>query len=256
MARRKARSPEFQNERHILYGTSQERYPLVGGWLNPEMTKAFAESSRQFLDQLQFLRQTLEGKFERYSDDGGLTSRYRWNPPEYFNVCFYGRQLRKTYEAWHVARYVNADLQAFDGETILALVLLFEQMRSEEIKNSGALAPAELYASFFRFEHEADRFELLLSLKAAPPALCADPLKRDHKRRCQERDATFLRWREQDGLTPAQIRDRWNRDYPDFSVSIVNASSGRETVKSALHREKLRRKKLSREKSRKTPGAT
>lgn len=256
MAKRKAEVPEFQNERHILHGTSLERHILVESWLHPEMTKAFAESSHKFHDRLQFLRQKLEGKFERYSDDGGLTSRHRWNPPEYFNVCHYRSQLRLTHEAWHVARRVNADLQAFDGETILALVLLFEQMRSEEIQNSGAVAPAELYARFFRFEHEADRFKLLLSLKAAPPELCADPLKRDHKRRCRERDETFHRWHKREGLTPAQIRDRWNKENPDFLVSIENASNGRGTVKAALHREKLRREKLRREKSRKTPGTT
>jgi hypothetical protein len=59
-------------------------------------------------------------------------------------------------------------------------------------------------------------------------------------RRHSERDATFLKWKEE-GLTPAQIRDKWNRENPAARISVANVSSGRETVKKAIQREQLRK---------------
>jgi hypothetical protein len=54
------------------------------------------------------------------------------------------------------------------------------------------------------------------------------------------RDATFLEWEAQ-GMTPAKIRDRWNLKNPHDVISLENASSGRDTVKKAIERERLRK---------------
>jgi hypothetical protein len=35
------------------------------------------------------------------------------------------------------------------------------------------------------------------------------------RRPCYERDHTFLRWEEEEGLKQAAIRDRWTREHPD-----------------------------------------
>jgi hypothetical protein len=54
------------------------------------------------------------------------------------------------------------------------------------------------------------------------------------------RDATFLEWEAQ-GMTPAKIRDRWNLENPHDVISLENANSGRDTVKKAIERERLRK---------------
>ena len=95
---KKRRATEFKNEIHVLVG-SDIRDPFTH-----ELAAEFTKSSQKFLDRLQFLGQKLEGQFERYSDDGGLTSRRRWNPPEYFNYCGFASLAGKIYEAWNVAR--------------------------------------------------------------------------------------------------------------------------------------------------------
>jgi hypothetical protein len=59
-------------------------------------------------------------------------------------------------------------------------------------------------------------------------------------RRNAARDALFLEW-ELQGMTPAKIRDRWNADNPEDQISLENASSGRDTVKNAIKRERLRK---------------
>lgn len=55
-----------------------------------------------------------------------------------------------------------------------------------------------------------------------------------------ERDAKLLAWADQ-GMTPAKIRDQWNLENPHDLISLENASSGRETVKKAIERERLRK---------------
>jgi hypothetical protein len=51
------------------------------------------------------------------------------------------------------------------------------------------------------------------------------------RRRCHERDATFLRWR-RGGVGLAAIRDRWNRENPEDKIGELE--SGRDTVKKGI----------------------
>ncbi len=72
--------------------------------------------------------------------------------------------------------------------------------------------------------------------------VCADSSENKDRgiRRNGVRDATFLEW-ELQGMTPAKIRDRWNAENPGDLISLENASSGRDTVKKAIERERLRK---------------
>ncbi len=53
-------------------------------------------------------------------------------------------------------------------------------------------------------------------------------------RDCYERDHTFLRWREEEGMKPAGIRDRWNKENPNDKVNLDTKDNGRSTVKNGL----------------------
>jgi hypothetical protein len=57
---------------------------------------------------------------------------------------------------------------------------------------------------------------------------------RKPQRPCYDRDHTWLRWAEEEGMTPARIRDRWNKEHPTEKVS--NGDAGRDTVKKGLSR--------------------
>jgi hypothetical protein len=46
------------------------------------------------------------------------------------------------------------------------------------------------------------------------------------------RDHTWLCWCDKEGLTPAKIRDRWNREHPE--ATIGKGESGRDLVKKGL----------------------
>ena len=65
-------------------------------------------------------------------------------------------------------------------------------------------------------------------------------LQQKKHRPCFERDRQFLKW-SREGLTPAKIRDRWNREHPDEHIG--DGAPGREIVKkgiaAALRDEKL-----------------
>jgi hypothetical protein len=54
----------------------------------------------------------------------------------------------------------------------------------------------------------------------------------DEKRRCYQRDHTWLDWNEKLGLTPAKIRDRWNKEQPGQSVG--DKRKGREVVRKGI----------------------
>ncbi len=225
---KKTKATEFQNEPQVL----------VESLLHPEMTKAFATSSQNFLDRVQFLRRKLEGKFERYSDDDGVTSRQRWNPPEYFNCCHFRSQLRLTYEAWDIARRLNLELDTFNGETLLKLVHLFEEMSSEQRKDSGVPAPTELTGSCFKFEHEVDRFALLMAIKH-PSKTTVETQRNTRGPRNSYRDSQWYDWKHVEGMTDAKIRDRWNAANPLQTISdAATKKAGRELVKKAIERMK------------------
>jgi hypothetical protein len=54
------------------------------------------------------------------------------------------------------------------------------------------------------------------------------------KRSCYERDHTFLKWRTE-GLTPAKIRDRWNREHADRPEDqIGQGEQGSDIVKKGI----------------------
>jgi hypothetical protein len=58
------------------------------------------------------------------------------------------------------------------------------------------------------------------------------------KRPCYSRDHTWLAWSEQ-GMRPATIRDRWNRDHP--AEKIGSGASGYQVVKTALRKARSER---------------
>ena len=59
------------------------------------------------------------------------------------------------------------------------------------------------------------------------------------KRRCYHRDHIWLRWAEDEGMTPAPIRDRWNREHPTDKIGPKD--SGREVVKKGLDKARAER---------------
>jgi hypothetical protein len=63
---------------------------------------------------------------------------------------------------------------------------------------------------------------------------------RRSRRPCYDRDHTWLRWLEEEGMRPAAIRDRWNRDFPHKKIGSGN--SGRKTVKKGLDRARAEQK--------------
>jgi hypothetical protein len=48
----------------------------------------------------------------------------------------------------------------------------------------------------------------------------------DSHRPCYERDHTFLRWAEEEDMTPAPIRNRWNEKNPKDKVTIEVVKKG------------------------------
>jgi len=56
-------------------------------------------------------------------------------------------------------------------------------------------------------------------------------LSNDVRRPCYDRDHTWLRW-SNEGMTPAKIRDRWNREHPEATIGA--GESGRDVVKKGL----------------------
>jgi hypothetical protein len=48
----------------------------------------------------------------------------------------------------------------------------------------------------------------------------------DSRRPCHERNQTFLRWKKDEGMTPAPIRDRWNEENPKDKVTIDVVKKG------------------------------
>ncbi|MEQ9408754.1 MAG: hypothetical protein RIK87_13540 [Fuerstiella sp.] len=61
----------------------------------------------------------------------------------------------------------------------------------------------------------------------------AETNEQQNRRECYFRDHTFLKWRNE-GMTPAKIRDRWNREYPEKAINLDNKSSGRDVVKQGI----------------------
>ena len=62
------------------------------------------------------------------------------------------------------------------------------------------------------------------------------------KRGCYDRDHTWLRWRVQNGMTPAEIRDCWNKEHPDKRIG--SGKSGIDLVKKGIKRAKADEKNL------------
>ncbi|HKB39799.1 MAG TPA: hypothetical protein VKD72_25410, partial [Gemmataceae bacterium] len=60
------------------------------------------------------------------------------------------------------------------------------------------------------------------------------------KRKCYDRDHTWLRWSEEEKMGPAAIRDRHNRE--NLREPIGTGNSGREVVKTALKKALAERK--------------
>jgi hypothetical protein len=56
------------------------------------------------------------------------------------------------------------------------------------------------------------------------------PLPKTRQRRCYQRDHTFLKWHD-DGLKPAEIRQRWNREHPHQQVSRESVVTGLKTAR-------------------------
>lgn len=207
---KKAKLTGFKNEPLILIGS-------VFNQQTQDLAATFAQSSQVFIDRLEFLRRKLEGQFERYSDDGGLTSRQRWNPPEYFNCCIFAMSAHKTHEAWNASRRLNLQLDAFDGATILKLVRLFEEMQMTERQNSIAAAPAELSVEFFKFECEVDRFKLLLAI-SKPNAEQTQKKKPPNNIRASENDLRKFDFYEKarhksPHVTYSEVAIQWNRQF-------------------------------------------
>jgi hypothetical protein len=72
----------------------------------------------------------------------------------------------------------------------------------------------------------------------APAAAPAAPARGGRKRRAYDRDHTFLKW-QQEEMTPARIRDRWNREHPD--EAIAEGTPGCDTVKKGIRRARAER---------------
>jgi hypothetical protein len=65
-------------------------------------------------------------------------------------------------------------------------------------------------------------------------------------RPCYDRDHTWLRWKEEEGMRPAGIRDLWNRDHPEDPVA--SGESGRLVVKEGIRKAEAEQGKAKRKK--------
>lgn len=201
--------------------------------LTRELGSAFAASSQKFLDRLQFLRQELGVQFESCEDENGQ-KHFFWAPHEGFNWSAFVISARQTYEAWNAARHVNSELGLFEGKTIATLAWQFDQLFR------GIDVQCELFDGIRDFEQAVGRFGLLLQVKNNPPKVVTTQ-RATRGRKNAIRDAQWHDWRQIDGLTDAQIRDRWDRENPHDPVSRNNIENGLGIVASAISGEKKRR---------------
>jgi hypothetical protein len=74
---------------------------------------------------------------------------------------------------------------------------------------------------------QLERLRLIVADLAALPG---SPLPKTKQRRCYQRDHTFLKWHD-DGLKPAEIRQRWNREHPHQQVSRESVVTGLKTAR-------------------------
>lgn len=78
-------------------------------------------------------------------------------------------------------------------------------------------------------------FESLVSTEHSPKNESESPTGSKTRRRCYERDHTWLEWHKS-GLGPAAIRDRWNKENPDDAICLTTKENGRDTVKAGLNK--------------------
>jgi hypothetical protein len=72
---------------------------------------------------------------------------------------------------------------------------------------------------------------------AVAVARTAGPIK--PRRPCYDRDHTWLRWHEEEGMGPAAIRDRWNKEHP--KERIAKGEGGRDLIEKALRKARAER---------------
>ncbi len=148
----------------------------VGRQIQEKVT-LFVASSQQFLEHLQALEETLDAQLhERISPTGphifnsfrpiGISiTVFLWLPSKDFDYSGFTNSASKTYEAWYVARQRNDDVKAFNGETLQALVRLFNEIGPYPRLPECSALFAQIPKSFFAFQTEVVRLKSLLSLK-------------------------------------------------------------------------------------------
>lgn len=154
-----------ESERLTVVGASKERLSVSSSPFNEELAQEIADSSRVFLDRLESLCGEFAEQFQLAMKSDGSSREKRWSPPGQFNLSSAAWRTRKLYEAWYVARRLNENVGAFDGEKLISLTRKFDEMRSQELENGDVRAPDDLAATFYRFECEVERLGMLLSLK-------------------------------------------------------------------------------------------
>jgi hypothetical protein len=118
-----------------------------------------------------------------------------------------------------------------------------EDVRSKGIQNGNepSVAPRPIESTLTQLVSK----QTLIEATVFSPKVTESNFERHRKpnvRRNAVRDSQWHDWRHIDGLTDAQIRDRWDRENPDNRVSRDNAENGLGVVASAIKREESRRR--------------
>jgi hypothetical protein len=101
-----------------------------------------------------------------------------------------------------------------DAEGVSGAVALAEELGAS---TSFLAICRELYAA------AVNRWQVPPAPPAPPPAAPAAGASNKPRRPCYDRDHLWLRWHEEEGMNPAAIRDRWNREYQQHGGERIAA---------------------------------
>lgn len=118
----------------------------ANGYQVQQMIKAFQVSPHQFLDQLQYLQQTLDRQIEKHFRYDPIARSKPWEPviaeyillaDEKFDLPSLQRSASDTYHAWEVLRESGVPFADFDGSTLWRLTEIFRRRDYLEPKREG-----------------------------------------------------------------------------------------------------------------------
>ena len=130
------------------------------------ISEGFVTSPQQLLNRLILLRRTLEANtheslnFEQpaASPNGVFQPICIWTPLADFSYSTFASRASETYEAWYIAKDLNKEIAAFNGETLRPLVQLFEKIRPPIAKADSPVF-ADFYHWFCEFRNSVHQLQ-------------------------------------------------------------------------------------------------